>query len=469
MQISMDILSLVLPKTDSGAPARQRAGPNTDGGSKFEKLLAEALTGPEPLKTGRQQPIKMVAGETDARVEPLKSDENPDATIAAAIMGNQETVVFILEGDKESATAPDAKTDAIPDDPIPADVSEYPIDTGTDASTYHVNANTKTGEYQTDAAISAPDAKPEEKSPEVVDARIEPDTSGGMAAVTGQTELNEGQGAVKKLRDTDSSGSAGNTVNNDIDAGGAEGEVTARMPIIRTSERQGNEGGSSEFSEHGDLSPLENENDKAPVKGQKEKTYSETANAARNKTENAREHASNAPPLAQGIKPEQFRADQEMRQIAHNAPVSTGNLFDEIVSRIDMMQTDTARTMTIQLKPEFLGKVALEIAMDAAGLHVKIDAANSDVRAMISGQINALIESLEHKGIEVADVEVAYTGIDNGAFKESREGDQAQPDRPRKPYRVADITDNAAYYAALPVDTLDYYIDAGLSSVEYRA
>jgi len=157
-----------------------------------------------------------------------------------------------------------------------------------------------------------------------------------------------------------------------------------------------------------------------------------------------------------------------MRQAAASMPVRTENLFDEMVSRIETMQTESQHTMTIQLKPEFLGKVALEIAMDAAGLHVKISAADSDVRGMINSQINALIESLGNKGIEVVEVEVAYTGVYDGAFKDSHK-EQTRQERPRTSFRVDRLEDNAAYFAAFSSDALDYYLDAGVSSVEYRA
>ena len=87
---------------------------------------------------------------------------------------------------------------------------------------------------------------------------------------------------------------------------------------------------------------------------------------------------------------------------------------------------------------------------------------------MINGQINALIESLTNKGIEVVEVEVAYTGVDNGAFKDSH-NDQTQSGRPKRSPRSDGIDDSAAYYAVLPPDILDYYLDEELSSVEYRA
>jgi len=157
-----------------------------------------------------------------------------------------------------------------------------------------------------------------------------------------------------------------------------------------------------------------------------------------------------------------------MKQATQSAPVKAANLFDEMVSRLESTQTESRNTMTIQLKPEFLGEVALEVAMDAAGLHVKISAADSGVKSMINGQITALIESLENKGIEVVEVEVAYTGVDNGAFKEHRDK-QSQSDRPRRKHPEIDPVNGASYYTAFSTDLHDYYLEAGVSSVEYSA
>jgi len=345
-------------------------------------------------------------------------------------------VVFILEGDKESATipetrieAPGAKTD------ITDRISASDID-----------------EVIKEPVTAAPAPKP-----------VETDTPDPGAAAN-QAQAGEVSGKVISANETNKA----DVVEVETETG-TFGEVLARTPETRTTEQRGNEGNDSELSNKGDLGPLENENDKASVKGQKERTYSDTAGAVKEKAESINDPVGNAHvPLSEGIKPESYRADQQLKQTTLNAPVRSEDLFDEMVSRIETMHTENKQAMTIQLKPDFLGKVALEIAMDAAGLHVRINAADSDVRSMINGQINALIESLENKGIAVVEVEVAYTGVNNGAFKDSQEG-HTQPENPRRSFRETDSVEGATYYAALPYDLLDYYLDEGVSSVEYRA
>jgi len=380
------------------------------------------------------------------QIKPLEPDDNTEIcqVYAAGVMGSQTEVVFILEGDMESATEPELRIEATAPEVNPAG---YPEDTAPAAT------------IEKPETITA-DAKPEPEEEQAVEFKALIDAQDADKAQS----VKNTEKAAPVIVETQPE-PAETEVKNES----AQGEVTARTPIIRRSERQGNEENSSNFSGNGDLSPLENENDKAPLKGQKSKTFSDTVAAVRNAAEGVQETVNNAPaPLADGIRPEQFRADQQMKEASQNAPVKTENLFDEMVSRLESMQTEDRRVMTIQLKPEFLGKVALEIAMDAAGLHIKINAADSGVRAMINGQLNALIESLENKGIEVVDVEVANTVVDNGAFKENREG-QEQRGSHRRSDREMNQVDAVTYYTTLPVDTLEYYLEAGVSSVEYRA
>jgi len=235
-------------------------------------------------------------------------------------------------------------------------------------------------------------------------------------------------------------------------------------------DRQDNAETSSKFSDNGNPSPLENGNDKSKVTGQKEKTFSEAADAVRNAVQDRPEPAVNEilPPLSEGIKPDQFRAAQQMTQAALSAPVKPENLFQEMISRVEMMQDDTKSAMTIKLNPEHLGNVALEVAVDAAGLHVKISAQDSGVRGMINAQLTALIESLENKGIEVAEVEVVYTGINNGLYKEPGEGQQQSEGHQQAKGREMNPEDTIAFYTTLP-DLFDFYLDTGVSSVEYSA
>jgi len=244
-------------------------------------------------------------------------------------------------------------------------------------------------------------------------------------------------------------------------------ETRARMPELRAHDSQENVEKEPVFSIDSSQSPLENVNERETKTGQSEKTFSQFENVAEKTVSNAEISAEEAHlSLSESFKAQQFHATQQMTQTSLSTPVSTENLFQEMVSRIEMMQNDTKNTMTIQLNPEWMGKVTLEVSMDAVGLHVKINAEDNTIRGMISSQLSTLIESLENKGIEVVKVDVVHAGIDNGALKDDGESGQRQTGEHKSTDRKISSADDMAHNVSLS-DLLDYYLATGVSSVQY--
>ncbi|MCL2151608.1 MAG: flagellar hook-length control protein FliK [Oscillospiraceae bacterium] len=460
MPIPMEISSLMATKAGFGSGVRTEAAQSPPNSFKFTKTMEEAAANAD-VKSSEPGKKSCAAnmGKQAAPITKKKPDKekvkvpDTDEALAVAAMENGKQVVVILEGDEESATTPDICVDNAMSAVLDAIVSH----TDTDAEMLNPEAvefekPTDTGTLEETANTAATETMANTA-----------ETGSGTATQAVTREEDIGNVGVKEASVQDAASVAGFS-------DGAEGEVTARRPFAGESERHGNAANNPNLSEKGDLSPLENENDEIPIRGHKDKTSFSLAASVKNAARAMPGSAFSASaPLVEGLKPEQFKANQQMKIIARDPPVSQDDLISEMVSRIETIKTENQSIMSIQLKPEFLGKVALEIATDAAGLRIKINAADGGVRAMIDGQINTLIESLENKGIEVAKVEVNYTGFDNGAFKEERREGQAQPDGSRRTRLEAYSNDTAVYYSTLPLDTLDYYIDAGLSSVEYQA
>jgi len=412
----MEMLSQVTTRADSGAGVRQRTGSGIEeSSSRFERMFEDELTkqGSKLIEKGAETKNK------GKEVKPVTDEDNTDEALAAGVMGNlQNEVVFILEGDITSTTTLEMNVENTtapqPDQIVVPENNETKPEVTTDTREY----------VQVAEAVNA--------------------------------ELNKPANAEIKGEN--------NTIFSE--------DVMARKPDLGIQESRSDTDTSSKSFENGNPSPLENENDTAQIAGQNEKTYADTVNAVNDAINTAEEENQPVndilPPLSEGIRPEQFQATQQMTQAALSAPVKTENLFQEMISRVEMMQNDTKSAMTIQLNPEFLGKVALEVSVDAAGLHVRIIAEDSSVRSMINGQLTALIESLENKGIEVVEVEVIHTGINYNTFQDPREGDKDQNKQQNTSKREVSSAEGVAFYTTLP-DMMEYYLDTGVSSVEYRA
>ena len=486
MQLPMEKLSLTATRTDSGSGLKARASPVRKDGLLFDKVIENARNAPDPANAGKPDHAGRNAGhnaqqrETTAKAEKRAIDdfgyEDGMAAIAGTATENQEKVVFILEGDKESAAKPEApqntaiepqaETATIAPAPEQAN-AEAPAETGKASDDPGTGQVPQSFKEAVDAALAAGQAEAAQPPEPAIQSSEGESEVAAAAAVEGNAYAAAATSETLKPEQEERVAAKAEEI-----ALGATEEATARMPATRTSERSemDKREENPEKSEDGYLSPLENENDKTPVRAKREKESFKTDDAPREtvKIANAMQFENPVQLSAADVRTERFRAGQQIGN-THEMPVRADNLFDEMVYRIETDMTEGTRTMSIQLKPEFLGKVELQIAMDAAGLHVKINAADQGVKAMVNSQINALIETLQNKGIEVVEVEVAYTGYDNGAFKQPGDRNTRQPPQTHRQPGIDKTQDEQDYYAALRTDILEYYLDAGVSSVEYSA
>lgn len=159
-------------------------------------------------------------------------------------------------------------------------------------------------------------------------------------------------------------------------------------------------------------------------------------------------------------------------QMVRQAQATNETLMDTMVEQISLEAVDGKNTVEIQLKPDFLGKVSIQLTMDGNGIHARIRAEDPEVKSLIGGQINQLINSLEQKGIRMAAVDVVYTGAQAGGFDQggqSREG-MSQENRNRPLAAKAIGRSAPGYDAQLDPDAeAETVLDSRISSVEYRA
>lgn len=253
----------------------------------------------------------------------------------------------------------------------------------------------------------------------------------------------------------------------------------ARMPQENTIKGTAGRHGSEIVSDAGDsedLCPLENENDvkltAAPPKANNKTGRSEDNADDENETRfNLRSIDSRH---AFDIRPEKLISEQKLDMAVKEAH-SVEKLFDVMVEKIEFLRTDGSDKMEVRLKPEHLGKVIVELSSGDEGLKVKIRADDPEVKSLIGGQIDRLLESLNEKGIKVAEVNVVYTGItdqsseQHGAWREEKKRGSSRILSGLGGIEPAVDNDQTQ----LPVLIWDRYdahdMEPTISSVEYRA
>jgi flagellar hook-length control protein FliK len=136
------------------------------------------------------------------------------------------------------------------------------------------------------------------------------------------------------------------------------------------------------------------------------------------------------------------------------------SLFETMIESFQTMTEQDGQKATIQLKPDALGRISLELSSTDGGMHVKISADNAEVKGMIAGQIASLVETLSDKGSKVVNVEVVYTGVPGESLADSgsRGGFNRQPEGRRQ--STATIAGEFETYSTL------FYGDLGLAALE---
>jgi flagellar hook-length control protein FliK len=367
-------------------------------------------------------------------------NENAQIFYAAEI-ADQTDVTYILEGDKKSTIVPESMyeaKDALITEQKPEEAKTEqtpkpePEITARDVKTaYHNSMSEKAADT---ASTASTDVKAEKQD---------------------GPETKSFEAYMQKQQPSD---------NTEI----SKGEVGARMPTSET--LQGNENSVEKpkyttLPDNGDLSHLENASDNKEVKGEK---FELRQDKGQENQSGAGETAYGAAHLETEVKSQSIRGNAQMQQETPDTPVTKENLFDEMVSRINVMQQDVRQEMTIQLKPEFLGNLSLQVAIENGGLHVRIDASDAGVRGLVGAQMQQLIQELEAKGLTVVEVEVSHTGIDNGDFNQQSGGYGQGGGRSHKSYNGGRAEENASIIKHA-IELHEYYVEAGVSSVQYSA
>ncbi|NLT17647.1 MAG: hypothetical protein GXY11_08520 [Clostridiales bacterium] len=118
--------------------------------------------------------------------------------------------------------------------------------------------------------------------------------------------------------------------------------------------------------------------------------------------------------------------------------------------------------MSIQLRPEHLGKVSVKVTMDAEGMVVKIHAENETAKSAISGEVAQLEQALKDRGITVVRMEVQES-LQDGAGQPGHPND---PRQNRREYTPQDDGD-AGTACRETLIALQEYIYG--NTVEFRA
>ncbi len=103
----------------------------------------------------------------------------------------------------------------------------------------------------------------------------------------------------------------------------------------------------------------------------------------------------------------EVNAAGEMSQTASYTSVDAIDVINQIVERVRISQGTDTTTIEMQLNPENLGRIYLNISSREGAVHAQLYAQNEDVKIALEAQIATLTENLNQAGVKVDAVEIA--------------------------------------------------------------
>lgn len=102
--------------------------------------------------------------------------------------------------------------------------------------------------------------------------------------------------------------------------------------------------------------------------------------------------------------------------LVDNKPVEVKEIIDQIVRKAELVLRQNASEIKINLKPEFLGKMTIKIAVEQGIVTARFLTENMQVKHLLESNLNTLRQALENQGIRVERTEVNVQLNNGGMF-----------------------------------------------------
>lgn len=159
---------------------------------------------------------------------------------------------------------------------------------------------------------------------------------------------------------------------------------------------------------------------------------------------------------------------EEVMNTTTTQTVNGTDVIKQIINSVKVAGNNVVQSMEIQLNPEHLGKVTLNVTSKSGVITAEIVAQNEQVKKAIESQINTLKDNFENQGIKIEAVEVTVQShsFESGQNLKGNDSEQGKHSKgTRKAVRLEDFEEMSEESDEL----IDNLIQNENSSVEYTA
>lgn len=196
-------------------------------------------------------------------------------------------------------------------------------------------------------------------------------------------------------------------------------QAEASVPVEETEE--------SEQKQPGQINVTETEGDDAQETSQDDKNDDGFAYAKSSKAEqdNSGVHVSNL----QNSRVEEFAIPKEAPVPVYTSQVNVADIIEQIANHVRINLSAEGTSMEMQLNPENLGKIYLNISEKEGVIRAQIAAQNEVVKEALETQMVELRQNLNQQGIKVDAIEVT---VATHEFEQNLEGQAKQEEQARQ-------------------------------------
>lgn len=131
---------------------------------------------------------------------------------------------------------------------------------------------------------------------------------------------------------------------------------------------------------------------------------------------------------------EAFRQVEDLSLVDGTSNVDSSEILNQIVERIKVTMNQDSTSLQMQLYPEHLGKIQINVVSKDGIMTARIVAENEAAKQVIENGLTSLKEAMEHQNIKVEAIEVmvSTTGFENGQEQNASQEDVSQSKFRRK-------------------------------------
>lgn len=137
------------------------------------------------------------------------------------------------------------------------------------------------------------------------------------------------------------------------------------------------------------------------------------------------------------------------------------DIVDSMLDNIQSAVSAQKSTLRVQLKPEVLGGIEIELTMTSEGINAQMRTNNQQVQALLNTELTQLMDSLRQRGVQINQLDVVYSQMASGDMMfQSGDG--------RNDGAWADDDNKAALAAARATRRASELLDAGYATDAYE-